>query len=490
MTKKGISIVGLGPGEYNQLTGEASLLLESSDTVYFRTREHPVFDQLTKKVSCFSFDERYETAQTFEDVYESIVAEVLNLGKQDAGIVYAVPGNPFICEATTPEIISRAYEENIQVRVVVGLSFLDSVFADLKIDPCHRFTVTDALVLNELFTPDFSPNYDLIVGQVYSKRVANNLKLVLSTVYPDEHKVTFVHNAGTPTSVVEKCSLYQIDQSPHIGIASSLFVPALDIFNAFEALQEVVARLRGPEGCPWDRKQTHDSLRPYLLEETYEVLDAIESGDMQELQEELGDLLLQVVLHAQIAGESGYFQINRVIELICRKLISRHPHVFGELEVTGSDEVLVNWEKLKSEEHVRNGKARLSVLDGIGRTLPALLQAEQIQERVVRVGFDWQDIHGVVDKVKEELDEVETAASQGERSDEIGDLLFSIVNLARWLEVDPESALRQTNNKFRTRFSAIEKFARTNNIAIEDLGIERMEEIWQNAKIDNNSSSE
>jgi tetrapyrrole methylase family protein/MazG family protein len=241
-----------------------------------------------------------------------------------------------------------------------------------------------------------------------------------------------------------------------------------------------MAHLRAPEGCPWDREQTHESLRAELLEETYEVVAAIDAGDVRALQEELGDLLLQVLIHTQIATEEGEFKMAQVIAGIDAKLKHRHPHVWGERPVQGTEDVLRRWEELKREE---KGEDR-SVLDGVPAALPALQQADTYSRRAARVGFDWTEAGGVADKIREEMAEVVAAASPEEREAELGDLLFAVVNWARWLEVDPETALRLANGRFAHRFRAVERLARQRGLDVAAMDIEALEALWQEAKED------
>jgi tetrapyrrole methylase family protein/MazG family protein len=262
---------------------------------------------------------------------------------------------------------------------------------------------------------------------------------------------------------------------------TSLYIPPLSLQSSFETFQETVAHLRAPEGCPWDRKQTHETLRMHILEECYEVLDAIDQGDMHALQEELGDLLLQIVLQAQIATEAGDFTMADVIAKINRKLLYRHPHVFDEMKVEGVEEVLQNWEALKAAERTSNG-ARNGLLDGVPVWLPALAQALEMQARAGRVGFDWPEVGEVREKINEELDELERAEDQRAQIAELGDLLFSIVNYARWKEIDPEAALRDANRRFRSRFSRIEAKALELDKKLSELSLTEMEALWEAAK--------
>jgi tetrapyrrole methylase family protein/MazG family protein len=244
-----------------------------------------------------------------------------------------------------------------------------------------------------------------------------------------------------------------------------------------------MARLRGPAGCPWDRQQTHRSLKPYLLEETYELLEAIDSDDPAKIANELGDLLLQVVFHAQLAAERGQFDLEAVAEGIVAKLIHRHPHVFGDTTVRDAQEVLANWEKLKAQEPTTSDRA--SVLDGVPQTLPALMRAAELQKRAARVGFDWDDVAGALAKIDEELRELRAAranATAPKLAEEIGDLLFAVVNVSRFCGVDPEDALRQTIGKFCRRFRRIEEQARRSGRALQDMSLQEMDAIWEEAK--------
>jgi tetrapyrrole methylase family protein/MazG family protein len=243
----------------------------------------------------------------------------------------------------------------------------------------------------------------------------------------------------------------------------------------------MIAHLRAPEGCPWDREQTHQTLRSHLLEETYEALAALDADDPLAMCEEFGDLLLQIVLHAQIAGESREFRMADIIWGIYDKIKRRHPHVFGDLKLADADSVIQNWERLKASERASSGQAEKSLLEGVPATLPALAQAQEIQRRAARVGFDWPAIEGVYEKVAEEISEVRSA-SEISRAAEIGDLLFAVVNLARWLDVDAESALRQGNSRFRQRFASIERSIRIEGRQMNELSLDEMEAYWQNAK--------
>jgi MazG family protein len=264
------------------------------------------------------------------------------------------------------------------------------------------------------------------------------------------------------------------------------------IGKAFESLIALQARLRAPNGCPWDREQTHDSLRTYLVEETYEVLDALESGDARKFADELGDLLLQIVFHAELAAEAGKFDIADVIEQIYTKMVRRHPHVFGKVRAETSADVLKNWEQLKAEERAKNkvsdAKAPdASILDAVPRSLPGLLEAHQLTRRAANVGFDWQDVKGIFDKLAEETAELKESLASGdgraeEIEEEVGDLLFVGVNLARFLGFDAEIALKKANRKFAQRFREMERIAASRGQSLSGLSAAAFDALWNEVK--------
>jgi tetrapyrrole methylase family protein/MazG family protein len=244
----------------------------------------------------------------------------------------------------------------------------------------------------------------------------------------------------------------------------------------------ISARLRAPDGCPWDRRQTHLTLRPYLLEEAYETLDAIENGTPADLAEELGDLLLQVILHAQFAAEEGAFDLTDVYRSIAAKIVRRHPHVFGSLVVDGEQQVLSNWETIKAGERAERGKAEEGAFGGVARALPALPASREIQERASSLGWDWDVIEGVWEKVGEELAELRAAQTDDERLHEIGDVLFALVNLGRWMQLDPEEALRAANHRWVARYRRVEALAAERGIDLDELSLAEKDELWDAVK--------
>jgi len=258
--------------------------------------------------------------------------------------------------------------------------------------------------------------------------------------------------------------------------------------ESFDRLAQIMARLRAPDGCPWDRAQTHETLRPFLIEESAEVLDAIAGNDPRALREELGDLLLQVVFHAQLAQEAGQFSLDDVCQTISDKLLRRHPHVFGDATAHSADDVKPLWDEIKRQEKTARRETPASALDGVPTSLPALSEALQISKKAARVGFEWPDEEGVWDKVREEIGELASARDENEspqrQAEELGDLLFSVVNIARWRKIDPEIALRDVNAKFKARFEKMEALASARSVALPALSPDEWETLWQSAKND------
>ena len=476
-----IILLGLGPGNPAHLTREAWELLSNTEEIFLRTSQHPVVAALPAKLTASSFDELNESEEDVEQVYEKIVASVLELGRRPRGVVYAVPGHPFVAEATSAEIARRARAEGLPVRVVPGLSFMEPVLAAMGADLLPQTTVVDALDLVSQHHPLFPPHAPALVLQMHSSKVAEKVKVMLMALYPETHPVQLVHAAGTDSERVEQLPLNAIDQSQHLGALSVLYLPALGERRSLEEFQDLIAHLRAPEGCPWDREQTHLSLRRNLIEEAYEVLDALDAEDPKAMQEEFGDLLAQIVLHAQIASEAGEFRMSDVVHGITTKLISRHPHVFGDLKLEGAEAVIANWEHLKADERKANGEPH-GILDSVAAALPALGQAEAYTARAARVGFEWPNLDGVLGDVAEEIEELQKAETPEERMNEYGDILFALVNLARWLKVDPESALRAANKRFKQRFAYVEAGAHAQGRELKDLTLEEMDALWDEGK--------
>jgi tetrapyrrole methylase family protein / MazG family protein len=476
--RSGIILVGLGPGDPDMLTKEALDWLAGIEVLLLRTKQHPTVKALPDHLELISFDEVYEQLESFEEVYEEIISQVLALGRQPAGVTYAVPGHPFVAEATCPEILKRAKKEGIPVRVIHGLSFLEPTFSALGLDPFPDLVLVDAMQIALRQTPGFPPSSPALVAQIYSREIASDVKLSLMAAYPDDHPVTLIHGAGTAEQQIEDLPLHAIDHSLHLGLQSSLYVYPQSSTSSFESFQEIIASLRAPGGCPWDQEQTHLSLRPFLLEETYEALDALDRQDVVDLKEELGDLLLQIVLHAQIATEEGEFNIHQVMDGIGAKLIRRHPHVFSEVKVSGVSGVIRNWEAIKAEERSENGSSnKKGLLDGVPRALPALSQAQEIIERVGRVDFDLLQQQGSIEVLHEKLAALEKAEDD-DRDEAFADLFLSAAGLSYRQGVDAESALRQSLSRFRARFAWMASKVTEEGQSLGELSAATQERLW------------
>lgn len=485
-----ITIVGLGPGDPGDLSRAAWEALTTATEVWVRTARHPTLAGLPESVVVHSFDDVYEATPDFAQVYGTISERVLELGARPEGVVYAVPGHPLVAERTVQLIQAGAAERGLELCVIAGLSFIEPTLTALGVDALPGLQIVDGIDVGALHHPNFHADLPALVAQVYSADVASQVKLTLMNQYPDEHPVQLVHGAGTPDAKVESLELYEIDRSPHIAHLTSLYVPPLPRRSSFEALQETIAHLRAPEGCPWDRKQTHQTLRRYLLEEAHETLHALDLEDVEKMREEFGDLLLQIVLHAQIAIDEGEFTMQDVIAELNAKMIRRHPHVFGDVVVDGADAVVTTWEAVKAAERAAAQSASgeemtsqpVGLLDSVPPGLPALAQAELYQKRAAKVGFDWPDISGPRAKVSEEIAEIEAESDAEARGRELGDLLFSVVNWARWLKVDPETALRESNLRFARRFRLVELGAAAAGRDMHSMTLAELDALWDEAK--------
>ncbi len=368
-----------------------------------------------------------------------------------------------------------------------SLEFLEATLNSLKLDSVDNLQLVYAVTVAQHHHPPLETGRPALITHLQGQALAARLKDTLLNAYPDQHPVRLVQAAGAPTERLWSCPLAELDHQPHLDQPTTLLLPAAAVEGSFSAFQDTIAHLRSPGGCPWDRQQSHRSLRPYLLEETYEVLEALDAGDPAALAEELGDLLLQIVLHTQIATETGEFKMDDVIGHINRKLWRRHPHVFSDVVVNGVAEVTANWEAIKQAEKQERNNHRAphqpaSALAGVPKGLPALAEALAISKKAVRVGFEWPNIEGVLDKLVEEAHEIVQASEPEQLEAEIGDLLFSAVNLARWRQVDAESALRATNARFMRRFQQLEALAAVEGKAVAEMSMAELDILWEKAK--------
>lgn len=502
-----ITIVGLGPGATGHLSLETMTLLKSKAQVILRTEMHPTVAELRKQgVEFISCDDLYEKGASFEEVYGNVTKRVLAAAKNN-DVVYAVPGSPLVAEKTVVMLRQQAREQGISLFIKPSMSFLDLAYVDLGIDPIAGLRIIDA---QDFEAATEAGNYPLMITQVYSKLVAGDLKITLMETLDDEYEIYFLRNLGLPDEECRSIKLFELDRQPHIDHLTSVYVPQLGekiilpdknltvpIVNdtqddliattAFDdvdiqPLVDVMRTLREPGGCPWDREQTHASIRSNMIEEVYEYLEAVDAGDIAGMREELGDVLMQIVFHARLAEEAGNFDLQDVIDEVVDKLIRRHPHVFGETNVTDSDEVLKNWEAIKKEEKAE----RKHLLDGVYQGLPALLRAYKIQSKAAKVGFDWPDANGPWAKIQEELAELQEALTQNDQQaseNELGDVLFAVINYARHYKIEPETALNGTNNRFTKRFAYVESKVEASKKNWSDFSLEQLDQFWEESKL-------
>ena len=535
-----ITILGLGPGDAALLTRAAWDLLQATDVLYLRTAVHPTVASLPARIELRPFDALYEAAEDFGAIYDRIAAALIERASGGEQVVYAVPGHPLVAEATTRRLLALARERGVATRVVPGLSFIEPVCAALELDPLeHGLQLLDALDLvlddegrrtkdegqgdketrrqgdNRQPTTDGSwseiqgigpyappllpfplaPTRPALICQLYSRHVASHVKLSLMERYPAGHPVALVRAAGIAGAErVWHVPLHELDHQRDLDHLTCAYLPPLAPMADMrgpEGISYVVARLLGPGGCPWDREQTHESLRPELLEEAHEVLEALDAGDMAALAEELGDLLLSILMHSEMARQAGDFDIGEVYEQIATKLIRRHPHVFGTASVAGSAEVLRNWDAIKRAERAEKGQARRETLDGIPAGLPALAAAQELTRKASVAGFDWADAQDCWNKLHEEIGEIQEAAqatylSDAARArrleDEFGDLFLIAAKLAWWLHVDAESSLRMACAKFRRRFTYLEQRAQQQGHDLKAMSVAEKIALWEEAK--------
>ncbi|PRX21784.1 tetrapyrrole methylase family protein/MazG family protein [Orenia metallireducens] len=478
-----LQILGLGAGGLKLLTLEAYQALKQADKVYLRTKKHPAVTDLEREGIVFeSFDYLYEDCESFDQVYQTIAEKIINLVDSGDNIIYGVPGHPLVAEDTVQKIISNLDDSDYQI--IAGPSFIDAIFTTLEIDPITGIKIIDGL---NFTARDLEPSIATIISQVYNQMIASEVKLTLMEIYPDDFMVTVIRGAGLVDQRIEEVPLYQLDRLEWIDHLSSIYLPIdQDNNRRFNRLLEIMEILRRPDGCPWDLEQDHYSLKKHLIEEAYEVVERIEEDDLWGMANELGDVLLQIVFHAQIAKQEGIFTIYDVIEEINEKMIRRHPHIFAQVQVEDSDEVVDNWEEIKRQEKARNGKEELvSILDSVPIQLPALMQAQKIQSKVGKVGFEWPEVDGALDKVEEEIAELKAEIKKNnskEIKEELGDLLFSLVNIAKFLGIDAEFSLRQTINKFKSRFNYIEEKVAEQNKELTNFSLEELDKFWEEAK--------
>jgi tetrapyrrole methylase family protein / MazG family protein len=430
--KHTIEVVGLGGGDINQLSlGIYRKLKEHANPIFVRTKDHPVVQTLQEEGVVFhSYDEIYEQYPDFQTVYEEI-ANSLFREAEEGSIIYAVPGHPMLAEKTVQLLLAQ---QEVDVKIIGGQSFLDDLFSVLQIDPIDGFQFVDATSFRR---DELEYRQHLIFCQVYDQMVASEVKLELLEDLPPEYPVTIVDAVGSSNESIKTVALEELDRSVEFSNLMSVYVPpaiSLELNHKFYRLHEVIRTLRGPNGCPWDQKQTHTSLRRYLIEEAYELIDAINKEDDENLIEELGDVLLQVMLHSQIGEDEGYFSIDDVIRSVTEKMIRRHPHVFGDEVLETEEELRNSWAAIKQEEKKEQGRTYTEE----ETVVPQLMKAAKLgKAKEITV----TDINRLLAKLNEKEDQSE----QGETA--VGEILFAIASYAGYHKINPEIALHQVIDK-------------------------------------------
>lgn len=437
-----ITILGLGPGDPRALTLEAREVLQDTREIFLRTREHPTAAALPEHLRVHSFDHLYETLNGFDAIYTAIADDIIARGAR-GDVLYAVPGHPLFGETSVQEILAQARAKSIATHIVAGVSFVDAACAALGLDPLARgLQIADATELARQHLPRLDPDQPALIGQLHSRAVASDCKLTLFALYPPEHVVTRIDAAGTADQKIATMSLAELDHEEHWAttqgcpyMMTTLFVPPLPRPSSLNSLTEIIAHLRAPDGCAWDRQQTHQSLRQDLLEECYEVLETLDADDIPHLREELGDLLLIVLMQVQIASEAGEFLLSDVVADIAAKLVRRHPHVFADVKVSGTAEIVANWERIKQEEN--GGKQKRA---HIPRALPALARAQKVAKKVSTNRNELTNLREIARRV-------EKLPRARNREKALGEVLFALAAYAAAKHVDAEGALRTVSHR-------------------------------------------
>ncbi|MDD4439276.1 MAG: nucleoside triphosphate pyrophosphohydrolase [Tissierellia bacterium] len=472
-----IQIIGLGAGSEDDLTVRAQKALSERIPAFARTDRHPIVNELRKNIDIDSFDDNFEKYETFDEVYENIVNTLIEKSKQYGKINYCTAGSPYYGDIVTKKLISE-YKDQINTIIIDGMSFLDKCLKLSGYADYNNIKILDCLETDEF---SFDVNSFNIITQVYDLETASRLKVKLMEIYPEDADSLIIDVLGEN---VNKIPLFMLDQEKNYGFSTYFCILPIEIsknrvYNV-DNLLRIVKLLRGPDGCPWDKKQTHHSIRQHVIEEAYEVVDAIDNDDVDNLVEELGDLLLQVVFHAELGSEEGYFNFSDVVTDVCKKMYFRHPHVFGDVKADDAEEALTSWENSKLKE--KNLTTYTDNLKNVPKALSTLSRSYKIQKRAAEVGFDWSDAQGAVLKIKEELLEfIEEYNNHNieNMEEEFGDLLFALVNFARFEKINPDIALNKTINKFIDRFEYIEKNSTKD---LKQMTLKEMDELWEESK--------
>ena len=472
-----VQIIGLGAGSIEDLTVRAHNALHENLPTFARTDRHPIINELRKEIDIKSFDDYFEKYESFDTVYEKITDSVVELARDHKKINYCTAGSPYYGDIVTKKLLNE-YKNEFNIIIIDGMSFLDKCIKLSGYSDYKSVAVLDCLETDEF---SFDINSFNIITQVYDEEIASQLKLKLMESYPDTSYALII---DVLEENVKKIPLFLLDQEKKYGFSTYICILPIEISEStvynVNNLCRLVKVLRGPDGCPWDKKQTHSSIRQHVIEEAYEVVDAIDNDDIDNLVEELGDLLFQVVFHAELGSEEGYFNINDVLTNVCNKMYSRHPHVFGDVKAGNVDEALKSWESSKQKE--KNLSTYTDNLKNVPKALSPLSRSYKIQKRAAEVGFDWPDADGAILKIKEELLEFIEEYDKNDMDKmegEFGDLLFALVNLSRFIKINPDVALNRTINKFIDRFEYIEKNSTKD---LKHMTLKEMDELWEESK--------
>ncbi|WP_160197940.1 nucleoside triphosphate pyrophosphohydrolase [Senegalia massiliensis] len=476
-----INIIGLGFGDVSDLNFKSIKALEKHKN-FFRTDKSPIIYYLNEKdIDYSSYDYIYETEDNFDNVYINIVNDLIENSKKYSVINYCVPKSPLLFDKVTQILLNHQMDKQIKINVYNNGGFIESVFNVLEKPMTSNIKVIDA---SDIKATTLDLNSDLIIFGIYDNLIASEIKIHLEEIYSDNHPIEIINSFFDKKKY--SIPLYKLDRLDEYNYDSTIYIPKTNSNkNSYDMnnLIEIMERLRSKDGCMWDNEQTFESLRAYLIEESYEVVDAIDRDDIDALEEELGDLLLQVVFLSQIAREEGYFNIWHVISSISNKMIYRHPHVFSDTLVNGIDDISYNWDKLKNKNKDINTITESMM--SIPKEFPTLLKAYKIQKKASKVGFDWDYKEDAYKKIQEEIIELKVAIDEKvieNIEDEFGDLLFAIINFGRFLNVNPETALNKTINKFISRFKYIEDTILKQGKRLEESNLEDMEKLWNEAK--------
>ena len=496
MNRPVVTVVGLGPGPVGLVTQETREAIAAATTRFVRTTRHPSAALVGDAIS---FDDEYERHDTFAEVYAAIATRVSEAALRDGSALYAVPGSPGVLEDVVQRLLA---DTRLDVRVMSAVSFLDLAWLRLGIDPVnHGVRLVDAHRFAEVAADDCGP---FLVAQCHADWVLSEVKLAHDSARGDE-PVVVLHHLGLPDEQVVTTTWDDIDrlERAHGVVAdhlTSIYIAQLaePVASEMARLHRLARTLR--EQCPWDREQTHASLVRYLIEETYEVVDALNALDANDpttddaLIEELGDLLYQIEFHTTIAEQEGRFSLADVARATHDKLVRRHPHVFGDASATTAGDVVKTWDEIKQAERAERATRAMRAerttdapdfFAGVARAAPSLSLAQKLQKRAAEVGFDWPDITGATAKLTEEISELQEATQAGDHDAvrmELGDVLFSVVNVARKLGLDAETALRQASDKFIARFTRVQQLAAQRGLDLANCDLVQLDALWDDAK--------